>query len=224
VLKCGSAFAVSGDVFPAYHPAQLRLAVALAPSTLPVRVRVVDADVSEQPLAGYELHRENLQGEQSKKRQQLGVTNQQGTLDRIDVSPGMSWIHVMRGGAVLASRPVIPGLQSELVIAVKNDRRRLELAAAIAELNDDLLDTLARLTVLAVRQLEAVQKRDIVLTGRIAQELRAAANNPRLAARLAELEKQAAGTDEATKARLAPDLQKAKNALERLQEAQQQAQ
>ena len=136
----------------------------------------------------------------------------------------MSWIYVMRGGAVLAGRPVIPGLQSEVVIAVKNDRRRLELAADIAELNDDLLDTLARLTVLALRQLEAVQKRDIVLTGRIAQELRAAANNPRLAARLAELEKQAASTDEATKARLAPDLQKAKNAVERLQEAQQQVQ
>ncbi|WP_254513708.1 hypothetical protein [Anatilimnocola floriformis] len=215
VLKCGSASAIGGDVFPAYHPAQLRLAVGLSPSALPVRVRVVDADAAEQPLAGYELQRAAIDN-QGKKMTPLGVTNSQGTVERAELGPGVNWIFVTRGGATLGSRPVIAGLQSEVVIAVKNDRKRLELSAAIAELNDDLLDTLSRVAILAVRQREAVLKRDLALTGRVSQELTAATKNPRLAARLAELEKQTAATDEATKSRLAPDLQKARHALERL--------
>ena len=223
VLKCGGAAAIGGDVFPAWHPAQLRLGVGLAPSSLPVRVKVVDADTAEQntpqPLAGYELQRKNPLDEQAKQNSVLGVTNQQGMVERVDVAPGLSWISVARGGAVLGSRPVIPGLQSEVVIAVKNDRRRLELAAAIAELNDDLLDTLGRLAVLVARQREAILKRDLAATGKVSQEIVAAANSTRLASRLTDLEKQAAATDEGTKARLAPELQKARHAIERLAEA-----
>jgi|GEM_PF-4586789 len=220
VIKCGSAFALSGDIFPAYHPAQLRLAVAVAPSTLPVRVRVVDADASEQPLAGYEVQRAAVDAQQNRKLAAVGVTNQQGVVERVEIAPSLSWLYVMRGGAPLGGLPVVPGLQSEVVIAVKNDRRRLELAAEIAELNDDLLDTMARLAILGQRLREAVLKRDIALTGQLSQELRAAAVNPRLAARLAEFEKQMASTDEGTQARLAADLQKAKNGIEQLKEAQ----
>lgn len=105
------------------------------------------------------------------------------------------------------------------MIAVKNDRRRLELAAALRRLNDELLDTLSRQAILALRQRDAVLKHNIVLTGKLSQELRANANNPRLAAKLADLEKQAASTDAATQQRLAADLQKAKSRSQRLKEA-----
>jgi hypothetical protein len=223
LLKCGSACALGGEIFPAYHPAQLRLAVGLARSSLPVRVRVVDADAPEQPLSGYEVQRGGADA-QGKKNVATGVTNQQGVVERVDLGPGLSWLHVARGNAVLGSRPVIAGLQSEVVIAVKNDRRRLELAAALAELNDELLDTLSRQMILTLRQRDAVLKRDIVLTGKLSQELRANANNPRLATKLADLEKQAASTDAATQERLADELQKAKSGVERLKEALSQVQ
>ena len=219
VMKCGSAHALEGDFFSAYHPAQLRIAVGLARSTLPVRVRVVDADASDQPLAGYEVRRGLADPVKGMTMSAAGVTNSEGYVDRVDLGAGMTWVLVARGAAVLGGRPVVAGLQSEVVIAVKNDRRRLELSAAIAELNDDLLDTLSRQTVLMFRQREAVLKRDITLTGRLSQELRTNANNPRLAARLADLEKQVASTDEATQERLAADLQKAKHGVERLKEA-----
>jgi hypothetical protein len=225
LLKCGSHHALSGDLFPAYHPAQLRLAVGLARSTLPVRVRVVDADAAEQPLVGYELRRANQDAAAGQlTATPVGVTNQNGSVDRVEMNAGLNWLIIARGTTELASRPVMAGLQSEVVIAAKNDRRRLELAAALAELNDELLDTLSRQAILALRQRDAVLKRDIVLTGKLSQELRANANNPRLAAKLADLEKQTASTDAATQERLADELQKAKSGVERLKEALSQAQ
>lgn len=225
LLKCGSHHALGGDLFPAYHPAQLRLAVGLARSTLPVRVRVVDVDAAEQPLVGYEVQRAKQDAAQGQlTATPAGVTNQAGSVDRVELNAGLNWLIIARGTTQLASRPVMAGLQSEVVIAVKNDRRRLELAAALAELNDELLDTLSRQAILALRQRDAVLKRDIVLTGKLSQELRANANNPRLAAKLADLEKQAASTDAATQQRLAADLQKAKIGVERLKEALSQVQ
>jgi hypothetical protein len=226
VLTCSIQHSLQGDIFPAYHPAQLRLAIGLARSSLPVRVRVVDSDIvptpetPAQPLIGYEVRRTTREATPGKATEKpAAVTNHNGYVERVELQPGLNWLIIARGNTQLAARPIVAGLQSEVVIAVKNDRRRLELAAALAELNDDLLDTLARQAILALRQRDAVLKRDISLTGKLSQELRANANNPRLAARLAELEKQVASTDPATQDRLVPELQQAKKGVEQLQAA-----
>ncbi len=224
LFPCDSYSAIGGEIFPPYHPAQLRLAIGLARSTLPIRVRVLDEDAAanmvEQPLVGYEVRRAVQEQASSKlNAKAVGVTDHNGLVERVELDPGLNWLIIARGTTQLAARPVIAGLQSELVVTVKNDRRRLELASALTELNDELLDTLARQMILAVRQREAVLKRDLTLTGKLSQELRANASNPRLAAKLADLEKQIASTDAATRDRLAADLKKARQGVERLKAA-----
>lgn len=215
-IKCLANRVLTGDYIPAYHPLQLRLAVGLAKSTEPIRVRVVDVDDPKQPLEGYEIRTRPLASAAGANTDRQGTTNRQGEFVLKPTTP--LWISVSQGGEPLQSRPVVPGLQSELVIPIKNDRQRLELAASVAELNDDLLDTLSRQVILDLRAAEALKKRDISLAARLSTELKNNGSNPQLPARLAELEKQSASLEPVAREQLKPALDQAKTSLERLKE------
>lgn len=114
LLKCGSHHALGGDLFPAYHPAQLRLAVGLARSTLPVRVRVVDVDAAEQPLVGYEVQRAKQDAAQGQlTATPAGVTDRPGSVDRVELNAGLNWLIIARGTTQLASRPVMAACKAK---------------------------------------------------------------------------------------------------------------
>lgn len=215
-IKCLANRVLAGDYIPAYHPLQLRLAMGLAKSTEPIKVRIVDVDDPKQPLEGYEVGIRPLNAGDKSKFERHAASNRQG--EATIRASGPQWVSVGQAGESLQTRPVVPGLQSEIVIPIKNDRQRLELAAAVAELNDDLLDVLSRQVILGLRITEAVKKRDISLGARLSQELKTNGSNPRLPARLVELEKQSASLEPVARDQLKPALDQAKTSLERLKE------
>ncbi len=220
VFKCSRPTALDGEMIPSYHPLQPRLAVGLARSIAPIRLQVVDADSPNLPLEGYEVRSRAAVLPVTAKLEPHGLTRRDGRLEIPAGDGGLRWVGILHGGEPLAVRPIVAGLHGELKIFVKSDRRRLELAAALVELNDDLLDFAGRLTILGTRVQAAVAKRDVTQIGRLSQETRAlAANNP-FPARVTELERQIAATDEGTRNRLAPALDQAKATLATLKAAQ----
>lgn len=205
---------LEANAVPEHHPLQLRLVVGLARSSEPIRIQVVDAESPHAPLAGYRIKNRELGAPPTDKSNSPGATDREGRISFAATSATM--VEVMSGDEVLDARPIIPGLQTEMQIEVKSDRRRLQLAAALDELHDDLLDLEIRLSVLGVRVQQTVQARDLAGTARLLQEIRTLAQNPRYFLRLAELEKQIAASDEATRARLQPSLAKAQDVLGKL--------
>lgn len=217
VLKLELHRTLNRDVIPAFHPLQLRLAVGLAPSAEPIRVRVVDAESPAAPFEGIGIQSRDLFTPLAGKSTTHGSTGRDGQL--VISGSGPIWAAIVSGGETVDARPLIPGLQNEWVIAIPNDRKRLQLAAALDELHDDCLDLEIRTAVLGVRLQQAVQTRDLAGGARLMQEIRTVASNPRLPARLAEIEKQVAATDEATRNRLQPSLTKAQDFLTKVKAA-----
>jgi hypothetical protein len=216
VVKCNFQRAVGKSVIPDYHALQLRLAVGLARSSDPIRLQIVDEESTGQPLEGVTIRSRDLAAGSGEKFSTQGITGRDG---RLAISgSGPIWLEVLASGEPLEARPLIPGLQSEWQISVPNDRKRLQLAASLDELHDDLLDLEIRTAVLGIRLQQSVQARDLTGTARLLQEIRTVGGNPRLPARLAELEKQVAATDEATRARLQPSLTKAQEFLAKVKD------
>lgn len=216
VIRCDLHRAVEKNAIPEYHALQLRLAVGLARSTEPIRLQVVEKESPGQPLEGLTIRSRDFTAAAGEKFAVQGTTGRDGRL--VISAPGPIWVMVISSGEPLEARPVIPGLQSEWQISAPNDRKRLQLAASLDELHDDLLDLEIRAGVLGVRLQQAVQAADLAGAARLDQELRTLAGNPRLPARLAELEKQVAATDEGTRARLQPSLAKAQETLAKAKE------
>lgn len=217
VIRCDFHRALDKNVIPEYHALQLRLAVGLARSTEPIRIQVIDEESPGLPIEGLTVKSRNMFASTGDKFTAQGNTGRDG---RIVITSGAPiWLGLASGDEPLIARPLIPGLQSEWQIPVHNDRKRLQLAASLDELHDDLLDLEIRTAVVGVRLQQSVQARDLTGTARLLQEIRTLAGNPRLPARLAELEKQVAATDETTRARLQPSLAKAQDYLTKVKEA-----
>jgi hypothetical protein len=217
VIKCNFHRAVDKNVIPDYHPLQLRLAVGLARSSDPIRVQIVDDESAGQPLEGLAIRSRDLNSSSGEKFAAQGTTGRDGRT--VISGSGPVWVQIVASGEPLAARPLIPGLQAEWQIPVHNDRQRLQLAASLDELHDDLLDLEIRTAILGVRLQQSVQARDLTGSARLLQEIRALGSNPRFPARLAELEKQFAAADEATRARLQPSLTKAQDYLAKVKDA-----
>lgn len=217
VIKCDFHGAVDKNAFPEYHPLQLRLAVGLARSTEPIRLQVVDQESPNPPLEGLTIASRDFAAAAGEKLTLRGTTARDGRF--VISGSGPIWVMIISSGEPLEARPLIPGLQSEWQIPVLNDRKYLQLAAALAEFHDDSLDLLVRATLLQNRLQQAVQARDIALGTRLVQESRVLASNIRLPDRLAEIERQVAAADEATRVRLQPSLTKAQDFLAKVKEA-----
>ncbi|WP_425613761.1 hypothetical protein NA78x_003601 [Anatilimnocola sp. NA78] len=208
---------LGGQFFPEYHPRQLRVALGVAQGTMPTIVHVVDDSEAKRPLEGYDVFTQPLGGTSAVAEQlRLGVTNRAGELALPTTVVGLQRITIKHGSEELTSIPLIPGSQGRLQLTLPSDRKRLELAAAIAEFNDDLLDQVAKQAILAVQMKEALLKGDLTAIGKVAAELQSQRGKDKLSARLAQLAQSVATADEATRRRLEPQLAETKQALQQL--------
>ncbi|QDU28188.1 hypothetical protein ETAA8_32880 [Anatilimnocola aggregata] len=206
-----------GTILPEYHPRQVRLALGISQGSAVTTVKLVDEATSAQPLEGYEVIAQALATSNvSAEKPRLGASDRNGELIIPPTTTGLQRLTVKHGGEELVSVPFIAGLQSRLQLALASDRRRLELAAALAELNDDLLDLVAKQGILALQMKEALLKRDFTQMGSVAAELKAVGRKDRYSARLAEITRSVAGADEATRRKLEPQVAEAKRAIEQL--------
>lgn len=201
---------LKGDFLPAYHPLQPRLALGIARSEMPTQLRLVDAADETVPLEGYEVLTEEIEeGTTSGKRENVGVTNRQGELAIPASDAILRRLIVTHGGHAVFSIPFVAGLQQEWKVPLPSDRRRLELAATVAEFHDELVDLVAKQAVLALRLQAGIAKQDLGLVGALSTELKNSATNSKLEARLQELKKSVGSADEATQEQLRPALAQA---------------
>jgi len=208
---------LSGPIVPDYHPRQLRVALAIPQGSVSTLVQVTDDSEAKQPLEGYEVYALQLGGTGIAAEQvRLGVTNRAGEFLIPTTTVGLQRIMIKNGNEELSGVPLMPGLQGRLTLTLPSDRKRLELAAAIAELNDDLLDQVAKQAILAVQMKEALLKRDLAAMGKVAAEMQSSGSKDKLQTRLAEISRGVATADEATRRRLEPQLAETKQALQQL--------
>jgi hypothetical protein len=211
LIRCDFVSSLDKAAIPDYHPLQLRLAVGLARSTESIRLQVIDEESPHLPLEGLTVSLRDLFAPPGDSFTSPGVTARDGRFTIAATGP--VWVRILSGDEPLVARPIVPGLQLEWQLPVRNDRRRLQLAAALDQLHDDLLDLQIRLGLLGKGLQQSVQDRDLVKAARSLQEIRTLADDSRYSARLADLEKQLAAAGEATRARLQPSLAKAQTCL-----------
>jgi hypothetical protein len=203
LLNCRLETGLSGTVIPAYHPLRQRWAVAVAPATTSTRVRLVNAVDTSAPLAGYELlARAEPRSDAAESFLSLGISDREG---RTLVPPSPSavrTIFVRHGDALLARFPLVPGLSPEVTFVLADDRLRLELETKLAEIEDGLIDYVARREALLTRIRDYVKNSEIVAANQLRQQLRDLAKPSELLPRLDPLQTKLSAANPELKARL----------------------
>lgn len=211
-FKCRLQTSLTEPVLPAYHPLRRCFAVGVALPSQPTRLRIQTTGESPQPLSGCEVCLEPPLGTGAKPVK-AGLTNQSGELE---LSPGgLQWLTILRGGELLTRRPIIPGLEHELLLELPSDPGGLELAAALSAWKDDAVDLAARQIVLRDQIRAAIGKGDSA-TVRVLVKVMQSADSASLSSRLTELRAAARKAGEAFEKRLEPHFVEAEQLLEKL--------
>jgi len=202
LVKCRMQTALSGTVIPAYHPQRQRWALAVAPSSKAIRLRLVTRADAE-PIEGCQVVALELSpAGGTAKETALGHTDRRGEVELPADSRPVRLVEVRHGGEVLARVPIAAGMASEVTLPVDFDRKRLALETALSQLADDLIDLTARREVLSARIRAAEQggKSDDAATLR--QQLREIDGTDTLLSRLDKLQQQVQAASPGTQKRL----------------------
>jgi hypothetical protein len=125
------------------------VAIAVRPDdgesiTVKLRSRTDEA----KPLVGYEVETEDLGDE---KAHLIGRSDERGELRVSSRQSSIQTLTVKSGGSVLARVPVVAGLGGEIEMRLPDDDLRLQAAARLASLREDLIDVVARRNIYMAR-------------------------------------------------------------------------
>jgi hypothetical protein len=126
-----------------------QVAIALRPDAdATTAVRLQSRTDKTKPLVGYQLFSQNT-GE--KDTQLVGTSDQAG---QVQVGPGKTMVqllYIKSGGDLLARVPLVPGAESVVEVPIPDDDLRLDAAARVAALREDLVDLVARRNIFIAR-------------------------------------------------------------------------
>jgi len=117
---------------------------AQRPTTLALRSRTD----REHPLVGYEVY---AHPPGVKTTTLLGATDRDGELQVTPTASPLRLIIIKNGGRLLASLPVVPGLEERLTAEIADDESRLEAEGVITGLQERLVDLVTGREVLYAR-------------------------------------------------------------------------
>ena len=106
------------------------------------------------PMAGYRVDvMDRMPTAEDAVEDRLSLTSDRRGVVRIPSFPDQPLRHLLvhSGKSVLARVPMIPGLEPEMTLNPPSDRARLRVEGALAMLEGDLIDTVARRAVLMAR-------------------------------------------------------------------------
>ena len=176
-----------------------QLAVVVRPTYGETQLKLVAAGAQSEPLPGYTVHAQ-VPGEPATT--QLGVTDRQG---QIVVPPDQAPLRIlliMHGGELLARLPIVPGLEPQLVAQVPDDRIRFQIEAAMAGIQEQVIDVYVRRTVLLSQCEAQLEAGNLELAQRLLEELRKLKTAEAFQAELNQLERRTFVNDPRMKRRI----------------------
>jgi hypothetical protein len=205
-ITCRIDAGAESAAIPDYHPHRQRLVLAISPSTDATTLKLVSRGDPSAALEGYDV----LDGQEL-----LGRSDRRGF---VQVAPGESAVRMLtirRGEATLASLPLAVGLQPEVTLSVAGGDDSLALEAAIAALEDGLIDLVARRQVLAARIRAAAKAGDMSGGQALLAQLRSTTAADALASKLDQVQQSLSSASADTQPRLKPKLDSLREQLEK---------
>lgn len=130
-----------------------------------IRLHVIDDP--ETPLPGYEVRIAPLGQKETKL---LGFSDADGRV-RLPSGDGIYMANVKCGGLYVASLPVAPGVDDEVVVPLVDERSRLRAEVEVMSLREELIDTVARRKILGERIKRLIEDDRIDLAKRLLRDL-----------------------------------------------------
>jgi hypothetical protein len=134
-----------------------QIAIALRADAAGTTVRLRSRIEAEKPLIGYEVKSQNT-GEEANHL--VGVSNDVG---EVRIAPGktpIQMVSVASAGVPLARVPIVPGAQQYVDVPLPDDGIRLQAAARLASLREDLIDLVARRNIFMARVRQQIEEKN----------------------------------------------------------------
>jgi len=145
--RCRVETGLAAGAIPAYHPLRQRLAIGVSPSSRGTTLKLVGRGEKGGPLEGYEILADDASG----TAKPLGRSDREGKVTAQPAGQALRWLTVRYGEQALQRLPLVPGLAAELTLPLPDVRGAAAIDAALAEIEDALVDLAARRKVLAAR-------------------------------------------------------------------------
>ncbi len=145
-----------------------QIASVIRPSGQQTRLRLYAREDESQPLAGFRVYQRNVDDEEPTY---IGKTGDDGT---IDVAPGATPIQIVfvqSSGQWIAKIPLVPLVDNVIEAPLVDDRKRLEAEAKLVGIREELIDLVARRSILASRTRAKIKSNDIASARALVQEL-----------------------------------------------------
>lgn len=125
-----------------------QVAIALRADSGETVVRLQSRTQKDKLLVGYEIFSQNT-GEHDTRL--VGASDQRG---QVHVGPGTSAVqllYIKSGGDLLARVPIVPGFAPAVDVPLPDDDLRMEAAARLSAMREDLVDLVARRNIVMAR-------------------------------------------------------------------------
>jgi hypothetical protein len=209
LVHCHIVTGLAGEPLPAYHPLRQRLALAVSHSSRGTQLKLVSRGESPAPLEGYEVLTD--EGPASKS---LGRSDRAGQLAIPPAASALRQLLVRHGEQTLLKLPLVPGLAAEVTLPLPDVRGAAAQDAALAELEDNLIDLSAQREILKGR-LKAAEG-DAALTAKLQERQGKLPKIEALLARLQQHEQAAKSSEPLVQARLLAKAAALRKMLEQL--------
>ncbi len=145
-----------------------QLALLVRETPTPVTLRLYNRNDEDEGLAGLDVY---LQNTGEKETRELGKTDLSG---EIEVPPGPTRIqtaYVKSGAIAVAKIPLLPGDLDLVEAPLPDHRDRLAAEAKLAAIREELIDVVARRSIMAARIDQFIESKDFATARKILGEL-----------------------------------------------------
>jgi hypothetical protein len=125
-----------------------QVAIALRSDDGETVVRLRSRTQKDKPLVGYEVYSQNS-GEHDTRL--IGTSDSHGQLRVVPGKTAVQLLYIKSGGELLARVPMVPGFTEAIDIPLPDDDLRMEAAARVSAMREDLVDLVARRNIVMAR-------------------------------------------------------------------------
>jgi hypothetical protein len=193
------------------------MAIGVSHSSSSTKLKIVTDDGQSTPQEGYEVVEEVTSADG--KGTSLTRVGGSGADGIVVVPPGNEAVRMLlvrHGDITLARLPLVPGLVPEVTLPLPPAGQRVAIASALASLEDDLIDRLARQQVFDKQLAALTAAGDTAAADKLRGQLRSLPAKAAFAARLEEQEKSLTAADATAQRLLAPKIAAIKKVIETL--------